>query len=154
MSTNIQAWLLCIAPGEYAVLSRQAMGHLIKDFKISSVPQAPSYANHVYLWKQKILPIFNLSALLLGERTDPQLLAIVAYRRGAEIKQGALALFAAPLLVEIPEQAVDWPDTKVPWSALADSCVRLDGYGDCVILSTDKLFNYGANDLAQTKKPA
>lgn len=137
-----QAWLLCVAPGVHAILSRQCMGHLVDEFNVSHVPQAPSYANHVYLWKNKILPVFNLSALLLGERTAPQLLAMVAYRRDTEIKQAAIALFAAPQLIAVPNEPTDWPSADSFWPALADSCVHVEGYGACAIISTDKLFSY------------
>jgi|GEM_PF-7064479 len=144
MSETVQAWLLCVAPGVYAVLPRQAMGHLVDDFSVSNVPQAPGYANHVYLWKDRILPVFNLSALTLGERQAPLLLGVVAYRRDTEIKQGAIALFEAPKLIGVPAESADWPEGRCPWPALADSCVTLPSYGACAILSTDKLFNYSA----------
>lgn len=142
MSDTVQAWLLCVAPGVHAVLPRQAMGHLVDDFSVSNVPQAPDYANHVYLWKGQILPVFNLSALALGERQSPLLLGVVAYRRATEIKQGALALFEAPQLIEVPAEPADWPEGRCPWPALADSCVSLEAHGACAILSTDKLFSY------------
>lgn len=144
MSETVPAWLVCVAPDVYAVLPRQAMGHLVDDFNVSYVPQAPDYANHVYLWKGDILPVFNLSALILGERQAPQLLAIVAYRGGEGLVQGAMALFEAPQLIDVPAQAVDWPEGDCPWPALGDSCVTLPSYGTCAILSTDKLFNYSA----------
>jgi len=120
------------------------MGHLMGDFSISHVPQAPLYANHVYLWKGQILPIFNLSALLLNERQSPLLLGVVAYRQEGEIVQGAIALFEPPVLVDVPSESADWPGTDAPWDALADSCVCLEEYGECAILSTDKLFNFTA----------
>jgi hypothetical protein len=142
MSDAVQAWLLCVAPGVYTVLPRQAMGHLVDEFSVSHVPQAPRYANHVYLWKGQILPIFNLSALVLGERQAPALLGIVAYRYGGAVQQGAVALFAPPQLIDIPAEPTDWPEGGCPWSALADSCVKLPVYGACPILSTDKLFAY------------
>lgn len=144
MSDSVQAWLLCIAPGVHALLPRQSMGHLMSEFSISHVPQAPRYANHVYLWKGQILPIFNLSALLLSERQSPKLLGVVAYRQEGEIEQGAIALFEPPVLVDVPSESADWPSLDAPWEALADSCVDLDGYGACAILSTDKLFNFTA----------
>lgn len=144
MSETLQAWLLCIAPGVHAVLPRQSMGHLVDDFSVNHVPQAPNYANHVYLWKGQILPIFNLSALLLGERQAPNLLGIVAYRRDAVVKQGAIALFEPPQLIDVPAEPADWPANDKPWPALGDSCVAIEGYGACVILSTDKLFSYQA----------
>jgi hypothetical protein len=118
------------------------MGHLVDDFSVSNVPQAPDYANHVYLWKDRILPVFNLSALTLGERQAPLLLGVVAYRRDTEIKQGAIALFEAPKLIGVPAESADWPEGRCPWPVLADSCVELPPYGACAILNTDKLFIY------------
>lgn len=142
MSDTVQAWLLCVAPEVYAVLPRQSMGHLMDEFSLSRVPQAPECANHVYLWKGQILPVFNLSALLLDERRAPTLLAIVAYRSDTVVKQGALALFAAPQLINVPAESVDWPGTSAHWPDLADSSVELEEYGVCAILSTDKLFSF------------
>ena len=142
MSTNLQAWLLCVAPAAYALLPRQTMGHLVDDFEVHHVPQAPAYANHVYLWKRKILPVFNFSALLLGGRQPPKLLGIVAYRRCTEIKQGTIALFDSPQLVDVSNEVAAWPEGSIPWPELADSCVEIKGFGACPIISTDKLFNF------------
>ena len=139
MSEGLIAWRIELAPNRFALVARQALGHLADEFDLLDVPLAPAYANTAYYWNGSILPVANLSAWT--EYETPPLLGLLAYRYGEKIQQAGVALFSAPVAIEVPSEQCDWPDDDtVPWPSFADCCVEVD---DQVlpILNADKLFS-------------
>jgi chemotaxis signal transduction protein len=143
MST-MTAWKVEVAPGQFAILPRQSLGHLLDTFRIERVPLAPDYAKHVFAWKGQVVPVLNLTACIqnnardiehkdeetdLTEQTTDQvktLMGIVTYRQGDALLHGGIIMYSSPVVVEVPNEPCDFPRSKIPWKQFATSCVQLE----------------------------
>lgn len=142
-AATLKAWYAEVAPGQFALIAHQSLGHLLDEFSRQRVPLAPAHANGIIYWHGVLLPVLRLDVLLGGGSETPvKLVGVVAFHGDEAVLLGGLGLFSPPRLVEVPAKALDEAaeaeveSELAPW---ASSWVELVGR-PVPVLDLDKLF--------------
>ncbi|MCP4408771.1 MAG: hypothetical protein GY807_13605 [Gammaproteobacteria bacterium] len=153
---NSAAWVLVLGNGLRAAVSEIEMQHLLAAPKLFEIPGSPFHCRHVCIWNDKLLPVMNLNAWLMG-CTEPQekpLVGVVGYERctgvsvdGAHalhtrVQLGGLLLRSMPTRVLVSEdQACELPDNDVDWREISISCFADEGNNAVPILDLSRIFS-------------
>ncbi len=153
---NSAAWVLALGNGLHAAVSKIEMQHLLAAPRLFEIPGSPFHCRHVCIWNDKLLPIMDLNAWLVG-RTVPQekpLVGVVGYERcpgvsvdgahalQARVQLGGLLLQSIPTHVLVSEdQACELPDSDVDWREISISCFADEENGAVPILDLSRIFS-------------
>lgn len=144
-----RAWLLELADGQAAAVGERELCEVLVAPGAWPVPHAPAYCREVVVWRDRPLPLLDLSVLFgarPGSHAAPWV-AVAAYRDEdtGEIGYGGLALRSAPRTVDVDDgQAAALPRTSfaahLVWRSIAVSCFSVEERV-APVLDTPRLFS-------------
>ena len=148
-----QAWVLSFDKRLRAAVGELELVHVLPEAPtLIEIPDTPSYCRHVILWQQRVIPVMNLAARLLGERQTEShavvasidtLVGILAYQSapGEPPGHGALLLSRVPTRARVSDsQACGLPAKPEQWASLAISCFEHRDHGPIPVLDVPRLF--------------
>lgn len=123
------AWLLELDYQMYTAVGELEMVHLLQAPTLFRLPKAPFYCDHLLVWQDRIIPLFDLLAWLEGYPLPREhlMVGICAYQPQPQtaLRYGALSLVSIPTRARIKdEQACELPKQPAGWHNLAISCVQ------------------------------
>ncbi|MDX1431689.1 MAG: chemotaxis protein CheW [Gammaproteobacteria bacterium] len=127
------AWVLGLRAGHSVAVGELELVHVLPDRpELFPVLKSPAHCDHVFLWQDNVLPVFDLSTWLGDESAtgDSEHIGIVRYRRsrGEPVSYGSLLIEGPPRQVRVrDEQACELPPGATRWRDVAISCFEHGG---------------------------
>ena len=131
-TTTVLAWRLELGSGCSVAVGGRELLHLIERPRLRPAPEQPPYARWRLHWRDMVVPVVDLPALLAGTAAcgAPALIGVFAYRAadGLAHSAGGLSLEALPARLRVgDEQACALPSRLANWAPLTLSCFEHAG---------------------------
>ncbi len=126
-SPSTQAWLLSFDSNLHAAVGEREIQHVLHSPDSFTIPLSPSYCDRVTIWKDLLLPIFDLASWLTEGRQvcHNHLVGIVAYlpNQHNTPQYAGLRLNSPPTRLRVyDKQVCDLPEDIPAWRKIAVSC--------------------------------
>ena len=113
-TTKSHAWILPILPDFKLAVSDVEMVEYLTAPTLIHVPLTPYYCNHVIVWREGLVPVFNLNPLfILPSVHEVHHFGILAYQQAPKtpLQHMAVILSGSPLRVVVDDaQVTDAPE--------------------------------------------
>ena len=145
-----KTWILPYSVNNYVAIGEFELIHIIADWlRYFPLPGTPVWCNRVFLWQDRMIPLFDLDAYLDPTRKQGQqiqsntndIISVVAYENPAGvIDYGGFRLSALPASQVVSDaQICDYPHGK-DWHTIASSCFREPVLGAIPVLDIPRIF--------------
>jgi len=147
MSGEAKALLLDLSQAQHVAIAPHELVELAHAEELFDVPLAPTHCNQLFAWKDRLIPVVDLSRMLGIEEPASEgnlsLVAVVAYQPtpGKGLDYGCLKLATHPRLVSVRDaDAAPMPQSSTSWKSLAISCFGCGEGRTAPVLNLAQLF--------------
>lgn len=95
------AWLIEYAKNEFVAIATHAMQEIIISPDLVEIPLSPSYCRYACRWKDKLIPVCNLSALTFGKTLASNQILVVKYWHDDQAFFAAIDLLKPPVFIQV-----------------------------------------------------
>ncbi|OGT79190.1 MAG: hypothetical protein A3H91_09805 [Gammaproteobacteria bacterium RIFCSPLOWO2_02_FULL_61_13] len=140
-----KAWVLPIDDSLHTAIGEGEIAHVLPGLHpLQLLPRCPTWCRNVFRWHDRVVPLFDLAALLRpqGVAVDSQAIAVVAYPGpDNSVHYGGLKLSALPFGRRVSdEQQCDFPASSPHWERIASSCFEDPLHGPIPVLDLARVF--------------
>ena len=140
-----KAWVLPIDAALHTAIGEGEIAHVLPGLHpLQFLPRCPDWCRNVFRWHDRVVPLFDLRALLFpaAAAVDGQAIAVVAYPgAGNCVHYGGLKLSALPFGRRVSDdQQCDFPASSPHWERIASSCFEDPVHGTIPVLDLARLF--------------
>lgn len=143
--SKASAWVMKVDETFYASVSQMELVHIINSPYTINIPKSPEYCQNLIIWNDNILPVVDLSRLLINvdSSTIHDVVAVITYKdSNNNIQYGGISLSCSPDLEHVENnQICELPENIKNLQTISLSCfLSKDGY-EVPILDLNKLFS-------------
>lgn len=128
--TTSKAWLLDFGYGLQAAVGYNEMWQILMSPKLFKIPCTPEYCNQVVVFQDSILPILDMSYLLIGKksiRDDVVGIALYQDDPNKPVKYAGILCATIPRSINVnDDQICDLPSELQYWKPFCLSCFSLE----------------------------
>ena len=121
MTTSVPAWLIVAGDKTFALAEKEMIEYIIEP-DCMTVPVTPVYSSNVIIWREQLIPVFDLCVLMgMPPISKVTSLVVVAYQVQAlePLNYVALVISGSPVRIEVvDEQACEAPEDNHPLLSL------------------------------------
>jgi hypothetical protein len=152
VSAARKAWMLPIDRALHVAIGDGEIAHVLPaSHPLQSLQRGPEWCRSVFRWHDRVVPLFDLAALLRPGRaaTRVHAIAVVAFPGADEsVQYGGIRLGALPFgRMVSDDQQCPYPDSYPHWERIASSCFEDPGHGAVPVLDLARLFTAVPADL-------
>ena len=143
---SCKAWVLPIDASMHAAIGEGEIAHVLPGLHpLQQLPRCPDWCRSIFRWHDRLVPLFDLAALLHphAAATDGQAIAVVAYPgMDHSVQYGGLKLGALPFGRRVSDdQQCDFPASSPHWERIASSCFEDPQHGPIPVLDLARVFS-------------
>ncbi len=144
MAGSSKAWVLELGGGLMAAIGERQLQHLVHQPSLHHVPRTPPHASQVLFWTKGVLPLVNMTRMILGDDNSAACLiaGVVVYQTSssAPLGYGAISLAGPPRRIVVSDElACPLPVNLESWGFLFNACFEWDGQ-PVPVLALDQVF--------------
>ncbi|MET1254900.1 hypothetical protein [Aliikangiella maris] len=100
------AWLVEYRENDAIAFGIHALQEIVVNPRMINVPLSPQYCHKTLRWKQRMLPVCNLSNLAVNENVSCNQVMIVKYWLNKKAHYAGLECFKPPVFIQIYESRI------------------------------------------------
>ncbi len=148
--TTSKAWLLDFGYGLQAAVGYNEMWQILMSPKIFEIPCTPKYCNQVFVFQDRILPLLDISYLLIGKksiREDVVGIALYQDDPNKPVKYAGINCATIPRSINVSDdQMCELPSEQQYWKPFCLSCFSLENQA-IPIINLAYIFSLEFNSL-------
>jgi len=124
----VRAWLLELGNDHWAALPLHEMSQVLLSPELFPIPLAPAHCQQVLLFQKRILPVIDISTLVIGQKTvdfSSKIVGLTVYQKAPKqpLEYAAMHLASMPAVVNVEDsQLTSLPEDEPLWKLFSVSC--------------------------------
>lgn len=129
-TTNSKAWLLDFGNGLQAAVGYNEMWQILMSPKVFEIPCTPKYCHKVLVFEDRILPLLDISYLLIGKKSiTDDVIGIALYQEDPNkpVNYAGFNCASIPRTINVSDdQMCELPSEQQYWKTFSLSCFSLE----------------------------